>query len=78
VPLLVFGVNVAEPEIALNTMDGSREVAGGIIRGDTLTRAVGAFFVVGRTKHRCTPLQMDSTPNTGGLGKGAGQRASNG
>jgi len=45
-PLIVFGVNVAEPLIALYAVHGRREVAGFVRRGDSLALPIRAVFLL--------------------------------
>jgi len=54
VPLLVFRVNIAEPQIALDAVDSRRQIAGQFVRRLALTLSVGTLFVFGLSYHPCT------------------------
>jgi hypothetical protein len=54
-PLFVFGVDIAEPQITFDAVNGCRKITRGVVWGDALTLAVGRFFVVGRPEHGMHP-----------------------
>src|SRR5579862_8346888 len=51
VPLIVFGMNVAEPEITLHAVHSCGEVAGFVGGRDALAGAVGSGFVIVGVQH---------------------------
>jgi hypothetical protein len=55
-PLFVFGVDIAKPQITFDAVNGCGKIARGVVRGDALTLAIGRFFVVGRPEHGMHPL----------------------
>lgn len=50
-PLIVFSVDVTEPQIALHAMHGCREIAGFGSGRDSLARPVGSSFVIVVVQH---------------------------
>src|SRR6267142_6923337 len=53
-PLFVFGVNVTEPQITLNAVNGSGKIARWFSCRNSLACPVGRFLVVGGSLHQCT------------------------
>jgi hypothetical protein len=56
VPPFVLRVDIAEPEVAIGAMHGSRLIARLIVAGDTLAPAVRAFMMFGWSEHGWHPL----------------------
>ena len=65
-PLIVFGMDVTEPQIALHAMHGCREIAGFVSGRDSLARPVGSSFVIVVVQHGRSENYSRGDPRVGG------------